>query len=753
MSSNVFKCSGPNESKSIFIDAPERLSSEDSSTIPESDTDDQEPSTPTPSAAGLYYLYIFSLHGFYFEALYTDRDQLSAHGTSNGQDVSSGDAPNEAGTSVEDDAMNGALGSGEANKAYDLTHAADVLGAARVLNSASLLKRLLLLRKKRQQAIAAEPPPDLLEGARVTCTKSLSVAETLKSKFLRARAIERQVRLLKKEELVQTKVLAKLLRAKNKRGLLTGAAQIEEAISSSDHTATDDGGSRPEHPQSDEDKVKSDAKVALLSDFFKDMAVYQPSQQELQDTHLQQAVDDKKEDALLDHFADCFEDDTALQNLLDEEKWLTSDERALKRKALMQERTSRGKVKAGSLRSIRATAAASSLGEDTTPLTSEDYVSTAKYIEELMQEVAREETESASADNSSRGLTPDDRNAAQLTISWTYAQHRAQTPTNCKNEKHSIHVFVDEHRRPEWMQSQYVQNLAASEHSTRHQENSLRSPFIPSMQSFQDQEQSLPWQAVWEAPIAKSLVRDPCELTVGGDITEQSPRRQTPRSPRRPPQRPKTAASASSFSGSASPRCEISTASQSAAFAYHNTKRIRSAYVRAMKAPPTASDSIAEGANTPIDDIITASNVGKKRSPVSQVRDPDQRGCDSSCKSTHALGENHARLDFAEIGPAADRSPTGKVDGRQKPHVPTSFSPNEKPNVEVQQASPVQVVKPKTTKKRLGKRQSDAEKRFSRQVNELLAISDELKRNAESERLRLTEITGRYHHKAATQNP
>lgn len=682
------------------------------------------------------------------------------------------------GTDGDDDATTAASGSTETNEEGHLLGADDPLGTKRILNSASLLRRLLLMRKKHQKAIEAQPPPDLLKGSKVTNVKSLSAAETLKSKFLRARAMERQVRLLKNAEEVQTKVLVKLMRSK-KRGLLTGTHIEASSPGSSQPTLVSH--SATEHLHSDE-AAKTDARVVLLSEFFKDMAVYQPSQQELQDKHSQQAVDEKAENALLDHFANFFEGDSALQNLVDEEKWLPSDERAIKRKALIQERTLRSKGKASSHRTVCNSAAVSALTADTTPLTSEDYISTAQYIEELMREEAREEANASALDNRSIAFTPEAVEAAQLRISWNYAQHRTQpqamsarTQTKIKDEKRDLRDFVDQSRRDEWMKSQYIQHLAASEHVGGHHESPLRSPFIPKMQTFHEQEQSMPWQAVWdvEAFAATCTLADSSELTVGADRSQLPPKRPpVPKSPHRPPERPKTAANLWTTAGSASPRCEINTASQSAAFSYQNTRRIRSAQVRATQAPSFVP---GRGTNPPpalgtllIQQAIVSNTMG---SPVY----PSSDGSKLGCTITDAQQEKTSKPEFAELAhtaiqslpqepnPAREvgvcpssgstRSCAVPLGNYHEPPLAASSVAQQHHKVQMtQQASPVQEKEAKKMKKkRTGRKQGNAEKRFARQVHELLAISTELKKIAESERASTSEVSSssRYYQRAS----
>lgn len=685
----------------------------------------------------------------------------------------------ETGADGDEDATTVASGSTETNEEDHLLVADDPLGAKRILNSASLLRRLLLMRKKCQKAIEAQPPPDLLEGSKVTNVKSPSAAETLKSKFLRARAMERQVRLLKNAKEVQTKVLVKLMRSKKKRGLLTGMHLEESSSGSSQPTLVSH--SATEHLQSDE-ATKTDARVALLNEFFKDMAVHQPSQQELQDKHSQQAVDEKAEDALLDHFTNFFEGDSALQNLVDEEKWLPSDERAMKRKALIQERTLRSKGKASSHRTVCNNAAASALAADTTALTSEDYINTAQYIEELMREIAREEANASALDNRSTALTPEAVEAAQLRISWNYAQHRTQpratsarTQTKFKDEKRDLRDFVDQRRRNEWMKSQYIQHLAASEHVGGHHESPLRSPFIPKMQTFHEQEQSMPWQAVWDAEAfaAKSALADSSELAVGADRSQLPPKRPPmPKSSHRPPERPKTTANPWA-AGSASPRCEINTASQSAAFSYQNTRRIRSAQVRATQAPsfvPGREPNSPPALGSPlIQQAIVSNAIG---SPVY----PSSDGSKLGGTITDAQQEKTSKPEFAELvyiairSPPQEPNPAREVDvcpssgsmrscavplgNYHEPPVTASSAAQQHHKVQVaQQASPVQEKEvKKMKKKRTGRKQSNAEKRFARQVHELLAISTELKKIAESERASASEVSSsssRYYQRAS----
>lgn len=168
-----------NETKTIVIDDP-TWTRTSGATAPDTDTPDAEDAA-MPSAAGLYYLYIFSLHGFYFELQYDDVEdheqqlESSADGaTTRDQDAAGNSAALESATADDGDDQNGTEESADAD--------AVLVSPGAICTSASLLRRLLLLRKKRQQALAAAPPPELLEGSKVTHVKTASVAETLKSK-------------------------------------------------------------------------------------------------------------------------------------------------------------------------------------------------------------------------------------------------------------------------------------------------------------------------------------------------------------------------------------------------------------------------------------------------------------------------------------------------------------------------------------------------------------------------------------------
>lgn len=160
--------SGSNESKTVFIDSMHWSHPADQPVVESPDT----------SMVGLYYLYIFSLHGFYFEALY--EDQESAQSRSRDQDAVVASHPVNDETKARDD-VPGSSDSAAPPELSETTAASFVSGGS-VSTSADLLRRLLFLRKKRQLAIAALPPPEILEGAKVTNVRTASVAETLKSK-------------------------------------------------------------------------------------------------------------------------------------------------------------------------------------------------------------------------------------------------------------------------------------------------------------------------------------------------------------------------------------------------------------------------------------------------------------------------------------------------------------------------------------------------------------------------------------------
>lgn len=118
-------------------------------------------------------MYIFSLHGLYFEACYGDHlvSQCDAKGVP--QSAVLNDAPGEKIEGL--DQVTETAASSGSNGATNV----DIPSSGSILSSASLLRRLLLLRKKRQQTLVALPPSAVLEGARLSSEKA---ATTLRSK-------------------------------------------------------------------------------------------------------------------------------------------------------------------------------------------------------------------------------------------------------------------------------------------------------------------------------------------------------------------------------------------------------------------------------------------------------------------------------------------------------------------------------------------------------------------------------------------
>uniref|UniRef100_K3WJH3 Uncharacterized protein n=1 Tax=Globisporangium ultimum (strain ATCC 200006 / CBS 805.95 / DAOM BR144) TaxID=431595 RepID=K3WJH3_GLOUD len=345
------------------------------------------------------------------------------------------------------------------------------------------------------------------------------------------------------------------------------------------------------------------------------MAAYHPSLQEMLDEQTEQGASDKKEDALLDNVSDFFENDLALQNLLDEEKWLTLNEKAAKRKALMQERLRICKDKPSSSGGARESPATlRDSNEEPAKLTSEDYITTAEYIEALMKEVSDEESKLlAGVEQSDMHIAQTARSFNEMKASWNFAQYRSQSRATSarisasrKAEGQHMLEHVEPSRRDEWINSGYIQRLSASEkqaHQNHHQTNPLRFPYVPKVQTLHIHEQHLPWKPLWEVAIGDDELND--EQYGKSKSDQQSPATYAPMNPRPPSsERPRTA-STSLASG-------CSTASQSATFSYINRKKIYSA----------ASARVYQATDT-------------YRESFSPVATPDEK-CKSPCRFDYA---------------------------------------------------------------------------------------------------------------------
>lgn len=565
--------------------------------------------------------------------------------------------------------------------------------------------------------------------------------------FLRARAMERQLRLSQQADAAHVKGIAALERSTKKRALFTGASGSGQQPEAS----VPDADTESETPDASARTATMDTHVALLTEFFKDMAAFQPSQKDLADEQAHRAVAEKREGALLEHFAEFFESDTALQNLVDEEMWLSSDAKAARR--------------AKRRSSLHPTATASAQTHASvdnvvsSPLTSEDYYSTAQYIEALMRQVAEHErSESAGVERDRRPLGLDASAAStvdQLAASWKFAQRRSQSRSarsevSVIRERAKTAMALDEierQRRSEWMQSPYVQQLGAAELAVQQELNPLRSPLILTRQLFQDQEESMPWQAVWHEPLAAQsgdvdgsdptrqhrhfrALLDPSAAARDEDASSEA---QTHKSPRCVPVRPTTAASGASRSDTSR---EVTTAAQSAAFAFSHARRIHSASARSKRPSPRVAvhntrspRSVPSCAHRHVDTSSQQQHDSVVCDPSEQANalytDSLQR-CDGD-DASHWDREEPALATACASAAVADADTT--TTAREATQEDTRLA-------SVTTAAEAKPRKTKTAKRRKEK-QTNAAKRFARQVQELLVISAAVK---ESERAAMASV-------------
>lgn len=126
----------------------------------------------------MYYLYIFSLHGVYYEVVYdriadSGEDATDGGAASSNDAVSSGHDPTTSqGTASNDTQCDEEEENEELSVAAKAGHS----------NGAALLRCLLKLRQKRKKQAHAEPLPEFIEGAKVDSMKTLTAAVTLRGK-------------------------------------------------------------------------------------------------------------------------------------------------------------------------------------------------------------------------------------------------------------------------------------------------------------------------------------------------------------------------------------------------------------------------------------------------------------------------------------------------------------------------------------------------------------------------------------------
>lgn len=561
--------------------------------------------------------------------------------------------------------------------------------------------------------------------------------------------------MLRNEDEFREKVTANLLRSQRKRALFTQPGSdctANIAYSSNRHSgsSSDDYHNGP---------TEMDANVALLSEFFNEMAAHQSSQQEVLDDEAEEGINAKKEEALLDNFADFFENDLALQNLLDEVKWRTSDGKAAQREALGHERTQKGEDRAKTSGALTGLSYKSGSSETPAELTSEDYTNTAKYIEALMKEASEEESkQQCSTGQGKNCIVREPRDTEHLKSSWDFARHRVQhrassarAPTAQKDdERHRMEV-LELTRREEWLKSEHIQHLAAPEKNARrnqHPPNHLRSPFVPKMQPLHVQERTLPWRPVWEVPV-EDAAQDQLE-TAGSLASRQSPIKHTVMNPQRPSsERPKTAASMGS------PRGCI-TAAQAATFSYNNRRRIQSAACARVResAPRTPFPFGPYPGDSP------ASRTSKRCGSMTDSRfnstttgSMDNVNAISEVTSSLPMDDTATSMTLPEDGlrethrtpQAIEKPPPSLLNSVSELSAMRVSNPERSPAVcrqpgEVHHESPTESTERTTKKKRAYRKQRDAKARFARQVQELVSISAVLHSNSESERKAAAEV-------------
>ncbi|RLN54440.1 hypothetical protein BBJ28_00020678 [Nothophytophthora sp. Chile5] len=406
----------------------------------------------------------------------------------------------------------------------------------------------------RQREATAQPPPDLLIGTRMRTRKAVTTAETLRTKILCARQLERQTRSHHFETTIRQKLGENA--AQRQRSWSEGVIPPRRRARQADETG-------PLSPDAELEK-----RVNLLTTFFHEMAVHHLTGDELNGSAIE-AAEDAAEERLLKHFGDIFEGDVVLHNALDEEKWSTEAGKAARRR------------KSTATKLPKTMASATQHDAEDKRLTFEDYENTARYIEQLMRDVEDHET----LQQSQKDVAEVERERevmAQLVASWEYTQHRIARPTTRQRL-----TEVEQKRRGEWMQSHYVQ-LPGAVASARRGDTPLRPAFIPPKQSFLLEEQSLPSSAIWEVP--GPLNNQPVSLSSGAlaAVGLVNPRNvETPSAeegglrpglgrtfqPQRPAQRPSTAVKAPLSAD----RPGSSTALRSAALSRARVRRIRSA--------------------------------------------------------------------------------------------------------------------------------------------------------------------------------
>lgn len=468
-----------------------------------------------------------------------------------------------------------------------------------------------------------------------------------------------------------------------------------------------------------------------LTAFFYEMAVHQPRLDEVHNNTTESTVEAVEEEQLLKRFGDMFDRDVDLHNTLDEEKWSTDTAKVSRRRDSISTNLPKTMPTGPRDRMDQGKCAS---------WTFEDYESTAHYIEQLMMDVATNTTQQQEMQD----LADAERRRAvmtQLIASWQYTQHRvskAETKTRLDE--------LEQQRRCQWMQSQYVQ-VYGDVASAKRGDKAERPALILPKQRFLLQQQSLPANAIWEVPgsssnqtalllsgpIAAAGVVSPARPM--GPSTEKFSPSPSKLRPQRPLQRPVTVTAAE--------RPSNITALRSAAILRARVRQIRSAHstarddstpnrlqdrrITSVLSPtrleqqkqetvfPQQEEPVDLDIPVPLLTVLTEAQAGVKEGNTQLHDSPTPV---KSVNSTHVIGGPT----LTEVAPtsSAVSHPPIKLDS------PASTDTNDASTVR-------SAMKTAARKKRLKKKKTPNDARFRCRVLELVSISAKLQAVADEE--------------------
>lgn len=304
--------------------------------------------------------------------------------------------------------------------------------------------------------------------------------------FLKAREIARHSRILEREQAFADNLKQLLMRhsASFKRGPVS-PRRLE------------DGFDVHSNAKSVSKEASVDNQVQLIAEFFREMAIHAPSEA---DNNSHSIVNRPVDEQLLREFGDLFERDSALLNILDEEKWETEEIRAARTATMLQDKIQSQMTGGPQLVGMKF---------GTENLLHEDYMNTATYIEELMRAVAEEEqSESKVSNNNKSEKNADQRGLHHLQASWAYAQHRAGSADHKLRHSDQDVEHLESQRRDEWMKSHYITDLAGQARLSR-PSSPVRTPMTLSKTAFDHQREQLPWDPTWEIQLEEEVTANP----------------------------------------------------------------------------------------------------------------------------------------------------------------------------------------------------------------------------------------------------